>query len=118
MKHRLFKNKYYTFHNEITTDGISCSLLFIRKDCKGEENKNKQINSVDYDYISIEELDKQQLDNLKSRNIVGLDPGKRSLVYMMDGQGNKLQYTASQRKRKVWRNETKLFYNERRKITR
>ena len=99
MKHRLFKNKYYTFHNEITTDGISCSLLFIRKDCKGEENKNKQINSVDYDYISIEELDKQQLDNLKSRNIVGLDPGKRSLVYMMDGQGNKLQYTASQRKK-------------------
>jgi len=99
MKHTLFKNKYYTFHNEITTDGISCSLLFIRKDCKGEENKNKQINSVDYDYISIEELDKQQLDNLKSRNIVGLDPGKRSLVYMMDGQGNKLQYTASQRKK-------------------
>ena len=99
MKHGLFKNKHYTFHNEITTDGISCSLLFIRKDCKGEENKNKQINSVDYDYISIEELDKQQLDNLKSRNIVGLDPGKRSLVYMMDGQGNKLQYTASQRKK-------------------
>jgi hypothetical protein len=99
MKNRLFKNKHYTFHNEITTDGISCSLLFIRKDCKGEENKNKQINSVDYDYISIEELDKQQLDNLKSRNIVGLDPGKHSLVYMMDGQGNKLQYTASQRKK-------------------
>jgi hypothetical protein len=99
MKHRLFKNKQYAFHNEITTDGISCSLLFIRKDCKGEENKNKQVNSEDFEYISIEELDKQQLENLKSRNIVGLDPGKRSLVYMMDGQGNKLQYTASQRKK-------------------
>ena len=99
MKHKLFKNKYYTFHNEITTDGISCSLLFIRKDCKGEENKNKQINSEDFEYISIEELDKQQLENLKPRNIVGLDPGKRSLVYMMDGQGNKLQYTAPQRKK-------------------
>jgi hypothetical protein len=99
MKHRLFKNKYYTFHNEITTDGISCSLLFIRKDCKGEENKNKQINSLNYDYISIEELDNQQLENLKPRNIVGLDPGKRSLVYMIDGQGNKLQYTAPQRKK-------------------
>ena len=99
MKHRLFKNKYYTFHNEITTDGISCSLLFIRKDCKGEENKNKQINSEDFEYISIEELDNQQLDNLKSRNIVGCDPGKRSLVYMMDGEGNKLQFTAPQRKK-------------------
>jgi len=99
MKHRLFKNKYYTFHNEITTDGISCSLLFIRKDCKGEENKNKQINSEDFEYITIEELDNQQLDNLKSRNIVGCDPGKRSLVYMMDGEGNKLQFTAPQRKK-------------------
>jgi hypothetical protein len=99
MKHRLFKNKYYTFHNEITTDGISCSLLFIRKDCKGEENKNRQVNSEDFEYISIEELDTQQLENLKPRNIVGLDPGKRSLVYMMDGQGNKLQYTAPQRKK-------------------
>jgi hypothetical protein len=99
MKHRLFKNKHYTFYNEITTDGISCSLLFIRKDCKGEENKNKQINSEDFEYISIEELDTQQLENLKPRNIVGLDPGKRSLVYMMDGQGNKLQYTAPQRKK-------------------
>ena len=99
MKHKLFKNKYYTFHNEITTDGISCSLLFIRKDCKGQENKNKQVNSEDFEYINIEELDKQQLENLKSRNIVGLDPGKRSLVYMMDGEGNKLQYTAPQRKK-------------------
>ena len=99
MKNRLFKNKHYTFHNEITTDGISCSLLFIRKDCKGEENKNKQVNSEDCEYINIEELDKQQLENLKPRNIVGLDPGKRSLVYMMDGQGNKLQYTAPQRKK-------------------
>jgi hypothetical protein len=99
MKHRLFKNKYYTFHNEITTDGISCSLLFIRRDCKGEENKNKQVNSEDYHYINIEELDTQQLENLQSRNIIGLDPGKRSLVYMMDGQGNKLQYTAPQRKK-------------------
>jgi hypothetical protein len=96
MKHKLFKNKNYTFHNEITTDGISCSLLFIRKDCNGEENK--QINSEAFEFISIEELDKQQLENLKPRNIVGVDPGKRSLVYMMDGLGNKLQYTASQRK--------------------
>ena len=99
MKHKLFKNNHYTFHNEITTDGISCSLLFIRKDCKGEENKNKQVNSEDYEYINIEELDNQQLENLQSRNIIGLDPGKRSLVYMMDGQGNKLQYTAPQRKK-------------------
>ena len=37
-------------------------------------------------------------DTLKDRNIVGCDPGKHSLVYMMDKKGNKLEYTASQRK--------------------
>ena len=63
--------------------------------------ENKKINSEGFEYISIEELDKQQLENLKSRNIVGLDPGKRSLVYMMDGIGNKLQYTAPQRKKVI-----------------
>jgi hypothetical protein len=116
MKHRLFKNKYYTFHNEITTDGISCSLLFIRKDCKGEENKNKQVNSEDFEYISIEELDTQQLENLKTRNIVGLDPGKHSLVYMMDGQGNKLQYTAPQRKKESMAKRNQIILQREKKI--
>jgi hypothetical protein len=31
-------------------------------------------------------------------NIIGCDPGKRALVYLMDSNGNKLQYTAPQRK--------------------
>ena len=35
---------------------------------------------------------------LKDRNIVGCGPGKHSLVYMMDKNGNKLKYTALQRK--------------------
>jgi len=50
------------------------------------------------DFHTIEDLSKEELDTLKDRNIVGCDPGKHSLVYMMDKQGNKLEYTASQRK--------------------
>jgi len=45
---------------------------------------------------------------LKYRNIVGCDPGKRSLVYMVDSQGTKLQYTSPQRKR-----ESKTKTNQR-----
>ena len=45
---------------------------------------------------------------LKDRTIIGCDPGKRSLVYMMDNKGNKLQYTAPQRKR-----ESKTKCNQR-----
>jgi hypothetical protein len=57
---------------------------------------------------AIKDLSKEQLDSLKDKNIVGCDPGKRSLVYMMDKNGKKLQYTAPQRKR-----ESKAKTNQR-----
>jgi len=37
LNHKIFKNKYYQFHKQIHTDGISCCLLFIRKDLKDKK---------------------------------------------------------------------------------
>jgi hypothetical protein len=51
------------------------------------------------EYNNIQDLSKEQLEFLKNKVIVGCDPGKHSLVYMMDEEGNKLQYTSSQRKK-------------------
>jgi hypothetical protein len=98
MKNKIFKNKYYQFHNQIQTDGISCCLLFIRKDLKDKKWGSRVPVLQEQDFHTIEDLSKEQLDTLKDRNIVGCDPGKHSLVYMMDKKGNKLEYTASQRK--------------------
>jgi hypothetical protein len=98
LNHKTFKNKHYQFHHQIQTDGISCCLLFIRKDLKDKKWGSKVPTLPEQDFYNIEDLSKEQLDELKPRNIVGCDPGKRSLVYMMDGNGNKLQYTAPQRK--------------------
>jgi hypothetical protein len=98
MKNKIFKNKYYQFHNQIQTDGISCCLLFIRKDLKDKKWGSKVPALQEQDFHAIEDLTKEQLDTLKDRNVVGCDPGKHSLVYMMDKNGNKLEYTASQRK--------------------
>jgi hypothetical protein len=98
LKNKIFKNKHYQFHNQIQTDGISCSLLFIRKDLKDKKWGCRVPVLEEQDFYGIEDLSKEQLDTLKNRNIVGCDPGKHSLVYMMDKNGNKLQYTASQRK--------------------
>ena len=98
MKNKIFKNKYYQFHNQIQTDGISCCLLFIRKDLKDKKWGSKVPVLQEQDFHAIEDLTKEQLDTLKDRNVVGCDPGKHSLVYMMDKNGNKLEYTASQRK--------------------
>jgi hypothetical protein len=108
VKHRIFKNKHYQFHNQIQTDGISCCLLFIRKDLKDKKWGSKVPTLQEQDFYTIEDLSKEQLDTLKERNIVGCDPGKRSLVYMMDKNGNTLQYTAPQRKK-----ESKAKCNQR-----
>ena len=108
MKNKIFKNKHYQFHNQIQTDGISCCLLFIRKDLKDKKWGSRVPNLQEQDFYTIEDLSKEQLDTLKERNIVGCDPGKRSLVYMMDKNGNTLQYTAPQRKK-----ESKAKCNER-----
>ena len=98
LNHKIFRNKHYQFHNQIQTDGISCCLLFIRKDLKDKKWGSRVPTLPEQDFYNIEDLSKEQLDTLKERNIVGCDPGKRSLVYMMDKNGNKLQYTAPQRK--------------------
>ena len=108
LNHRIFKNKHYQFHNQIQTDGISCCLLFIRKDLKDKKWGAKVPVLEEQDFYNIEDLSKAKLDTLKDRTIIGCDPGKRSLVYMMDNKGNKLQYTAPQRKR-----ESKAKCNQR-----
>jgi len=108
LNHIIFKNKHYQFHNQIQTDGISCCLLFIRKDLKDKKWGAKVPVLEEQDFYNIEDLSKEQLDTLKDRTIIGCDPGKRSLVYMMDNKGNKLQYTAPQRKR-----ESKTKCNQR-----
>jgi len=108
LKNTIFKNKHYQFHNQIQTDGISCCLLFIRKDLKDKKWGSRVPVLQEQDFYNIEDLSKEQLDTLKERNIVGCDPGKRSLVYMMDKNGKKLQYTAPQRKK-----ESKAKCNER-----
>uniref|UniRef100_A0A6C0HTT7 Transposase n=1 Tax=viral metagenome TaxID=1070528 RepID=A0A6C0HTT7_9ZZZZ len=99
LNHKIFKNTHYQFHYQIQTDGISCCLLFIRKDLKDKKWGSKVPTLPEQDFYNVEDLPIQQLETLKPKNMVGCDPGKRNLVYMVDESGKKLQYTAPQRKR-------------------
>jgi hypothetical protein len=116
MKNKVFKNKHYQFHYQIQTDGISCCLLFIRKDLKDKKWGYKVPVLQEQDFHNIEDLSKEQLEELKPRNIIGCDPGKRNLVYMVDENGKKLQYTAPQRKRESYgkRNQRILLVEKKR----
>lgn len=95
---KIFRKKGYQFHHQIQTDGISCCLLFARDDLQDKKWGNKIASMPEQEFYSIEELPKDTLQELKLRNIVGCDPGKRNLVYMVDQEGKKLRYTAPQRK--------------------
>jgi hypothetical protein len=99
LKHKIFRNKHYQFSYQIQTDGVSCSLLFIRKDLVENKKWGSKITFIEEkEYPKLEEIDNDIIKELKHRKIVGCDPGKRSLVYMVDEQGNKLQYTAPQKR--------------------
>jgi hypothetical protein len=98
LQDKILKNKHYQFHYQIQTDGFSCCLLFIRKDLKDKKWGSKLPVVNEDEFYNIEDLAKETLDTLKHKTIIGCDPGKHSLVYMMDEKQNKLQYTASQRK--------------------
>lgn len=98
LKHPVFKRKNHCFNHQIQTDGVSCSLLFIRKEQASRYRGTKTTGGKEQVFTYVEQLDTPILDSMKGRNIVGCDPGKMSLVYMVDENGNKLQYTAHQRK--------------------
>lgn len=98
LQHKIFRNNKYQFNYQIQTDGIGCSLSFIRKDLKDKKYGQKMPSFEEDKYSNIEDLSVDELELLKSKNVVGLDPGKANLVFMMDEKGNKLRYTAPQRR--------------------
>jgi len=97
---KMFHKKYYEFHHMIETDGISCSLLLLRKDLIGKKlpMMKKGLSTETY----IDELtDYTQLQNKK---IVAIDPGKCDLIYCVDDdnkQANKFRYSQDQRRKET-----------------
>ena len=96
-----FSKKWYSFHHMIQTDGVSCSILLLRKDKVGKKvHTSKNISREKY----IDELD--DYSNLKSKKIVAIDPNLSDLLYCVDSDKrdrNFYRYTQNQR-----RKETKL----------
>ena len=99
LNNKIFRNKHYQFSYQLQTDGVGCSLLFIRKDLVENKKWGSKIPVIEEkEYPYLEALNDNELNELKPRKIIGCDPGKRSLVYMVDEDGNKLQYTAPQKR--------------------
>jgi len=90
---RVMKMKDYEY-NTIQTDGIGVSICFQKKGKKYRQNKCIEQD----DEIYINKLTNEDIQKCKNKKLVSVDPGKHSLVYMLDENKNKLRYTAPQRR--------------------
>lgn len=101
LEKKIFRpHKELVFNHSISTDGVSVSILFVHKDVKeaGWGKKSKFKTDTEDHWIKLEDLTKEQQEEMKKRNIVGGDPGKSNMIYLIDGGLNKLVYTAPQRR--------------------
>ena len=101
---KFFKKKYYEFHHMIETDGVSCSLLLLRKDLIGKKlpMMKKGLSTETY----IDELD--DYSSLQNKKIVAIDPGKCDLIYCVDNSNketNKFRYSQDQRRKETKKKE-------------
>ena len=80
----------------IQTDGIGCSLLFKHISIKDKKYGGK-VKTVDNSISYIDDLSETQITDMKTKNIICADPGKKYLLYMMDNSGNELKYSCMQR---------------------
>jgi hypothetical protein len=101
-KRSIFNHKDYVFYNQITTDGFSCSLLFILKKYKDKEYGDKLPRYVEDEEIvkNINTLSKDECSKYLTNEykLVSLDPGKIRPISMIDEDGNFYKYTACRRR--------------------
>ena len=99
-------------YKTILTDGIGVSICFQKSGKRYKENKN-----IDEDNdVYIAELCNEDLEMCKSKKIISIDPGKNSLVYMLDENKNKLRYSCCQRRRESLRKRcNKIILREKQK---
>ena len=78
----------FVFHHEITTDGVSVSMLYSRSTPSPENSQSHR--------CSDEKCSPLQSGIFPSLE-VGLDPGKKNIVTMVDNRGVKLGYSTRHR---------------------
>ena len=87
------KSRKFSFHHELSTDGVSVSLLYSRVSAREDKEHPYDLVRVTSSPFPEDENDGSRLPS----RTVGLDPGKKNILTMVDRDGNSLRYTACQR---------------------
>ena len=94
-----FTKKWYSFHHMIETDGVSCSILLLRKDKVG---KRIQTNKISNGEQYIDEV--KDYSKIQDKKIVGIDPGKCDLLFCVDNcnkDANEYRYSQDRRRKET-----------------
>jgi len=101
--HRVQDNHDYTFHHMIETDGVSCSILLIRKDKAGmivKQPKAKKDGGEKY----IDEITDEEREELVDLKLVAIDPNMGDLLYCVDSDQKtqtKFRYSQDMRRKET-----------------
>ena len=97
---KFFHKQHYEFHHMIETDGISCSLLLLRKDLIGKRlpmMKKGLSNEIYIDEV-------KEYSTLRNKKIVAIDPGLCDLIYCVDAdnkEANTFRYSQDQHRKET-----------------
>jgi len=107
MEHKIFKiqeRKDYRM-SSLSTDGIGVSITFKKfglSKCKNIDNEKEN--------IYVEDLNDDDLEILKTKKLVSIDPGKKGLC-LLDEERNNLNYNTIQRRKESLRKRNNYIMN-------
>jgi hypothetical protein len=107
IEHKIFKiqeKKGYRM-SSLSTDGIGVSITF--KKIGLSKCKNLDIEKQD---VYVEDLNNEDLEILKTKKLVSIDPGKKGLC-LLDEERNNLNYNTIQRRKESLRKRNNYIMN-------
>jgi hypothetical protein len=99
MEHKIFKNQHKNNYrmSSLSTDGIGVSIIFKKVGITKNKCNN---NHIEHNDFYLEDLKNDDLEILKNKKLVCLDPGKKGLL---DEDRNNLNYNTIQRRKESLR---------------
>jgi hypothetical protein len=96
---RQFRKNRYRFHHMIETDGVACSIIFVRSDLVGRKWGTVLPPFTPTKDYYIDELPPAKLRRFATKKVVGIDPGMSDSLYCSNEDGSQqFRYTQNQRK--------------------
>jgi hypothetical protein len=112
----IFKQPNYVFYNQIQTDGISASILFIKKEYADKTWGQKLPEyQEELKYNILTDLTTEQCQEYQDRNLIGIDPGKKDIFNMVSEDKTFYKYSNCRRRNDTYTKRSQQIINNEKK---